>query len=87
MLSGATIPGQCGPGSNGSEGVLHIPQSSCITGKSPSYCLMSLGMGSYPSAEMQLVYSAAPLPYTKLVCSFLFLFNGISTFVSYIMPM
>ena len=30
-LSGATIPGQSGPGSNGNEGVLHIPQSSSIT--------------------------------------------------------
>ena len=27
-LSGATTPGQSGPGSNGNEGVLHIPQSS-----------------------------------------------------------
>ena len=30
--SGASIPGQSGPGSNGNEGVLHIPQSSSITG-------------------------------------------------------
>ena len=35
-LSGATTPGQSGPGSNGSEGVLRIPQSSRITGSSPS---------------------------------------------------
>ena len=27
-LSGATTPGQSGPGSDGNEGVLHIPQSS-----------------------------------------------------------
>ena len=32
-LSGATIPGQSGPGN---EGVLHIPQSSGSTGTSPS---------------------------------------------------
>ena len=38
-LSGATTPGQGGPGSNGNEGVLHIPQSSDITGTSPSACL------------------------------------------------
>ena len=31
-LSGATTPGQSGPGSDGNEGVLHIPQSSSITG-------------------------------------------------------
>ena len=35
-LSGATTPGQSGPGSNGKEGVLLIPQSSSISGASPS---------------------------------------------------
>ena len=40
-LSGATTPSQSGPGSNGNEGVLRIPQSSCITGTSPSDCLVS----------------------------------------------
>ena len=40
-LSGATTPGQSGPGSNGNEGVLHIPQCSSITGASPSDCLVS----------------------------------------------
>ena len=40
-LSGVTTPGQRGPGSNGNEGVLHIPQSSSITGASPSDCLVS----------------------------------------------
>ena len=39
-LSGTTTLGQSGLGSNGNEGVLHIPQSSRITGASPSYCLM-----------------------------------------------
>ena len=34
--SGATNPSQSGPGSNGNEGVLCIPQSSSITGASPS---------------------------------------------------
>ena len=33
-LSGATTLGKSGPGSNGNEGVLHIPQSSRITGNS-----------------------------------------------------
>ena len=63
-LLGATTPGQSGPGSNGNEGVLCIPQSSSTAGTSPSDCLVSypghsLG-GSYPSAEKQSVYSTAP---------------------------
>ena len=33
--------GQSGPGNNGNEGVFHIPQSSSITGTSPSDCLVS----------------------------------------------
>ena len=40
-LSGAITSGQSGPGSNGNEGVFHIPQSSSITGASPSDCLVS----------------------------------------------
>ena len=40
-LSGATIPDQRGPKSDGYEGVLHIPQNSSFTGTSPSDCLMS----------------------------------------------
>ena len=34
-LSGATTLGQSGPGSNGNEGVLCIPQGPSITGTSP----------------------------------------------------
>ena len=65
-LSDASTSCQSGPGSNGNEGVLRIPQSSNITGASPSDCLMSypghsLGVGrSYPFAEMQSVYSTVP---------------------------
>ena len=64
-LSGATTPGQSGPGSNSNKGVLRIPQSYSIAGTSPSDCLVSypghmLGWGSYPSAEKQSVYSTAP---------------------------
>ena len=85
--SGATTPGQSGPGSN--EGVFRIPQSVSVTETSPldylvSYsahllggwgltpllicirCILqpqptwpSLGE-SYPSAEVQSVYSTAP---------------------------
>ena len=39
--SGATTPGQSGPGSNGNEGALRIPESSSSTGTSPSDCLVS----------------------------------------------
>ena len=69
-LSSATTLGQSGPGSNGNEGVLHIFQSSSITGALSSNCLVSypghsLVEGSYSSAEMQLVYSTAPANYAK----------------------
>ena len=53
-LSGAITPGQRGPGSDGSEGVLHIPQITSITGASPSDCFVSCPVHSlresYPSA-------------------------------------
>ena len=61
--SDATDQGLSGRGSNGNKGVFRIPQSSSITGISPSDCLVSypghmLGK-SYSSAKMQSVYSAA----------------------------
>ena len=63
-LSGATTSGQSKPESDGNEGVLHIPQSSSITEASSSDGLVSYSghtLGeSYPSAEMQSVYSIAP---------------------------
>ena len=40
-LSGATTLSQSGPGSNGNERALCIPQSSSITEASPSDYLMS----------------------------------------------
>ena len=40
-LLDATPPGQSEPGSDGNEGVLHVPHSSSITQASPSYCLVS----------------------------------------------
>ena len=53
-----------GRGSDGNKVVLNIPQSSCNTGSSVSDCLVSYAGNSlgefYPSAEMQLMYSAAP---------------------------
>ncbi len=71
-LSGATTPGQSGPGSDVNEGVLRIPQSSSTAGTSPSDCLVSylghsLGGGSYPSSEVQSVYSTAPADWARLV--------------------
>ena len=63
ILSGATTPGQSGPGSDGIEGVICIPQSSSNTGTSPSDCLVSYQdtrWGGYPSAEVQSMYSTVP---------------------------
>ena len=40
-LSGVTIPGRSGTGSNGNEGVLRLPQSPNITRTSSSDCLVS----------------------------------------------
>ena len=63
-LSGATTQAHSGPWSNGNEGVHRIPQSSSITEASPSDCLVSYpghSLGeSYPSAEIQSVYSTGP---------------------------
>ena len=64
--SGATTPGQSGPGSDCNEGILRIPKNSCTAGTSKSDCLVSypghsLEGGSYPSAEVQSVYSTAPV--------------------------
>ena len=63
-LSGATMLGQSGPGGNGNEGVLCIPQGPSITRTSSSDCLLSYPVhslgASYPSAEVQSVYSKTP---------------------------
>ena len=63
-LSGATTPGQSGPGSDGNKELLSIPHCSSITGTSPSDCSVSypsysLRGESYPFSEIQLVYSTA----------------------------
>ena len=57
------MPGQSGPGTNGNEGVLHIPHSPSITGTSPSDFIVSYpghSWGGYPCAELQSVYSTVP---------------------------
>ena len=60
-LSGATTPDLSGPGSKGNKGILCIPQSSSITGASPSDYLVPYPgywlSESYPFVEMQSVYS------------------------------
>ena len=52
-LSGATTPGQSGPGGNGNDGVLRILS---ITGTSPSDCLVS-----YPGLSWWWWGSVTPL--------------------------
>ena len=47
-LSGATTLGQSRPGSDGNEGVLHIPQSSSIIEASPLDYLVS-----YPGHSLE----------------------------------
>ena len=86
-LSGATTLVQSGPGSNSNEGVLCIPQSSSITGTSPSDCLLSYQdthwRGPYPSTEVQSVYSTAPADWTRQSLSlFIFSLSFIFTLVN-----
>ena len=69
-ISGATIPGQSGPGSNSNEGDLHILQRPSITRTTPSDSVVSYPghslVGSYHSAEVQSVYSTAPADWAIL---------------------
>ena len=58
-LSGATAPGQSGPGGDDNEGVLRIPQSFSITGITPSDCLVL-----YPGRTLEGV-----LPFCRSVFS------------------
>ena len=64
ILSGVTTASQSRSGSNGNEGILHIPQSSSITKASPSDCLVPYPghslEESYPWSEIQSVYSTTP---------------------------
>ena len=84
-LPGNTTPYQSGPGSDGNEGVLRIPQSSCITVAPPSDCLVSYPWHSlresYHSEEKQSVYSTALADWAidifwvsqaKIICSTFF---------------
>ena len=64
---------QSGPGSDDNKVVLHISQSSSITGSLPPDCIVSylghLLRESYPSAEMQSVYSTAPADWAQILVS------------------
>ena len=64
-LSGATIPGQSGPGSEGNEEVFYIPQISSITEASLSGCLVS-----YPG-------NCIPQQYTELMAKTVFSNNSV----------
>ena len=59
-VSGATTPGQNGPGTDGKEGVLHITTGASLSEYLVLYPGHSLGV-SYPSVEMKLVNSTAPV--------------------------
>ena len=63
-LLGATMLGQSGPGSNGNEGVLCIPQGPSITGTSSSDCLMSYPGHSLVEGVLPLCRGAVSVFYS-----------------------
>ena len=77
-----------GPGSYENEEVCHIPQISSITEASSSDCLASYqghSLGeSYPSAEMQSVYSAAPVDQARILLIHLDIYNNRNNIVRFI---
>ena len=87
-LSGATTPYQNGLGSNGNEGVLHIPQSSSITGASPPDCLMSypghslggVGVLLLQQRCSQCIQQSQPTESSIFFCDSLMCFNSSMTF-------
>ena len=89
-LSSATTPGQSGPGSDGNEEVLHIPQSSRFTGASPSDCLVSYPghLGElYLFAEMQSVYSTALADWALTIVALFQKMLSIVTIHHHVMPL
>ena len=80
-LSVTTMPGQNEPGSHGNEGILHVSQKLqnywSITIRLFSVISRTLvvvvvvGGGSYPSAEVQSVYSTAPADWASTISSIL----------------
>ena len=68
------MPGQSGPGNNGNEGVLCIPQRPSITGASPSDCLVS-----YPEHSLgglTPLYSTVPADWAINVLEIIHIFSG-----------
>ena len=65
-LLGAPTSDQSGPGSDGNEGVLHIPQSSSITGTSLSDCLVSYQDIRYPTTTTSRCILLPPLTTQQL---------------------
>ena len=63
-LSVAITLGLSGPGGNGYEGVLCIPQSSSITGISPSDCLVSYPGHLFESGALPLCRGAVGVFYS-----------------------
>ena len=64
-LSGATTPGQRGPGSDGNKGYSTFPKTPALLKPHHHHGLLSylghsLGWGSYPSAEKHSVWPTAP---------------------------
>ena len=75
ILSGAVTLGQSGPGSNGNEGVSHIPQidkAGALLSDDLIYPGHFLG-GSYLCAKMQLVYSTAPADLRMRMCVYIYI--------------
>ena len=74
-LSDATTSGQSGSRRDGNKGVLYI----LLTEASPLDCLVSyLGHSlgeSYPSTEMQLVYSTAPANLAVYVNEYIYIYK------------
>ena len=62
-LSGATTPSQSGPGSDGNEGVLRIPQSSSIARTSLTDCIVSYPGHSWAGDVLPLSRDAVGLFY------------------------
>ena len=72
-LSDVTTPSQSGPGNDGNEGVLRIPQSSSITGTSLPDCLVSytghlFGGGVLPHCRGSVGVFYSPSRLGKLIC-------------------
>ena len=84
------MSGQSGPGSNGNEGVLCIPQSSSIIGTLPSDCLVSypghsLGGGSYPLCRgaVSIFYSPSRLDKKLFLLTIKTFYNNFTSIYSF----